>query len=576
MQYPDAANRDLVVRIPLTARTVLDVGCGTAATGLEYKRLNPAVRYFGVDRDADSCAVAAGRIDHVVCADIEALPQPFGDQRFDCIVYGDVLEQLRDPWAILRQHAALLAPGGVVVVCMPNIEHWSFVHRLLTGGWDYEATGLFDVGHLRWFNGRTTHAALAASGLTPLDVKGRVFDAGNCEAFIAAMAPALQAIGVDPADYQRRASPMQHVWRAVQAPVERLNIVSTMLDPVGGVSHLRVEQPMRALSSLPELFTLVLSGPEMPRLAPDSPKIFIFHRPLLLGDEGLRTIRQLIALGFVVVCEFDDNPDFLPVLQRPDVQNFRAVHAIQTSTAPLAEVLVRHNPEVAVFPNAIERVVPPRNFANPDAITLFFGGINREDDWREWVDALNEAAEQAGPRLRFHIVHDEALFNALTSPHKRFTPLCGYAEYLDLLQQCEVSFMPLCDNAFNRCKSDLKFLEAAQGRVVALASPTVYAETIDDGRTGLIFRTAEELKRHILGLIDNRDAARAMADAALAYVISQRMQAYQLADRLAWYRSLWARRDALNRALLARVPELAEIEEPIAPPASAEAAPAET
>jgi glycosyltransferase involved in cell wall biosynthesis len=112
--------------------------------------------------------------------------------------------------------------------------------------------------------------------------------------------------------------------------------------------------------------------------------------------------------------------------------------------------------------------------------------------------------------------------------------------------------------------------------VVALASPTVYAETIDDGRTGLIFRTAEELKRHILGLIDNRDAARAMADAALAYVISQRMQAYQLADRLAWYRSLWARRDALNRALLARVPELAEIEEPIAPPASAEAAPAET
>ena len=122
------------------------------------------------------------------------------------------------------------------------------------------------------------------------------------------------------------------------------------------------------------------------------------------------------------------------------------------------------------------------------------------------------------------------------------------------------STLPLRDTAFNRCKSDLKFIEAAQARVVALASPTVYGETIENGRTGLIFHNPEDLKRHLRWLLANPQAARAMAEAARAYVIARRMQAYQLADRVAWYRSLWARRHALTHALLARMPELAAAE----------------
>jgi hypothetical protein len=112
-------------------------------------------------------------------------------------------------------------------------------------------------------------------------------------------------------------------------------------------------------------------------------------------------------------------------------------------------------------------------------------------------------------------------------------------------------------NIFNRCKSDLKFLEAAAARVVALASPTVYAKVIEDGRTGLVFHSAEDLRQKLRFIIENRDAARAMADQAHDYVRHHRMLASQVASRLDWYRSLWARRDSLTRDLLARVPELA-------------------
>jgi glycosyltransferase involved in cell wall biosynthesis len=117
--------------------------------------------------------------------------------------------------------------------------------------------------------------------------------------------------------------------------------------------------------------------------------------------------------------------------------------------------------------------------------------------------------------------------------------------------------MPLLDTPFNRCKSDLKFLEAAAARVTALASPIVYGETIADGRTGMVFHNPSELQQRLARIVANPEIGRVIADAARGYVERHRMMAYQVARRAGWYRSLWARREELNRALLARVPELA-------------------
>jgi hypothetical protein len=84
----------------------------------------------------------------------------------------------------------------------------------------------------------------------------------------------------------------------------------------------------------------------------------------------------------------------------------------------------------------------------------------------------------------------------------------------------------------------------------------VYAGSIEDGKTGLIFRNPMEMRAHLLRLLAYPEASRKIADAARTYVAQKRMLAYQAAERLAWYRSLWERRDALNEALKARVPAL--------------------
>ena len=144
--YPDAANQDLLDRIPLTARVVLDVGCATGALGAEYLRRNPRATVLGIDSNPDAAARAAERLDAVATVDVEQDPLPFNDvASLDCVVYGDVLEHLRDPWAVVRRHAEVLSEDGTMVFCIPNVEHWVFVERLLRGTWAYEEQGLLDA-----------------------------------------------------------------------------------------------------------------------------------------------------------------------------------------------------------------------------------------------------------------------------------------------------------------------------------------------------------------------------------------------------------------------------------------------
>jgi SAM-dependent methyltransferase len=562
MIYSDLPNPDILCRIPSAARVIVDVGCGAGALGAEHKRRNPTAKILGIELNPEAAAKAKLRLDHVYTADLDVDPIPFSGEiekgEIDCLIYGDILEHVRDPWKLLRQHMEFLRKDGSVLLCIPNLEHWSFAERLLRGTWAYEDQGLFDATHLRWFNADAVRKMLHSAGLALLDTTPRTFDLPSCETFVAAVAPALQNLGIDRDAYQQRAAPLQYVWRARRQPLaSQLTVVSTMLNPVGGVSEVRVGEPMHALKADPSLVTRVIATAEDPPLDIEGPRIFIFHRPLLAGEPGLERVKALLSRGWVIVCEFDDHPDYIPVLQRPDIQNFRAVHAIQTTTEPLASVLRRHNPEVVVFENAIARLPTVTNFANKDYLTLMIAGLNREDEWPPYIDAINAVSERVGSSLHFEVVSDRALFNRLKTKHKRFSPLCNYGTYHELLEKSEISFMPLSDTPFNRCKSDLKFIEAAACRVVGLASDVVYGSRIDDGRTGMVFRTTEELEDRLWQLVSDPATARSIGDAGRQYVRDHRMLTHQLSRRAAWYHSLWERRDTLNQSLLARVPELA-------------------
>ena len=315
----------------------------------------------------------------------------------------------------------------------------------------------------------------------PCDVTTRVFAREQGNQFVQAITPALTALGIDADDYARRAAPLQYVWRVRKSARQRMTIAANMLKPIGGVSHVRIVHPLRAMATDPSVVTMLTSSVDPKAPDDDTPRIFILHRPALSGEQGRAMIRAFLDGGWLLVTEFDDHPDFFQIMHDQQQLTFRGVHAVQTSTRPLAAVLRQRNPEVATFPNALVALPDIRNFTDPNALTVFFGALNREQDWQPLMGAINAVANEAGDRLRFQVVHDRGFFDALETPHKRFTAMCEYDAYMELLGGCEISLMPLEDNGFNRAKSDLKFIEAGACRVAALASDVVYLRD-DRGR----------------------------------------------------------------------------------------------
>jgi 2-polyprenyl-3-methyl-5-hydroxy-6-metoxy-1,4-benzoquinol methylase len=147
---PDTSHAYIVDMVGANKR-VLDVGCDTGYLGETLKALGN--RVWGVEVNPTTAAEAATKLERVVVGDLEALDLAveFGEGAFDVIVYGDVLEHLRDPLPVLRQARALLAPGGCVVISTPNVAHGDIRLALLQGRFRYTPLGILDETHTRFF-----------------------------------------------------------------------------------------------------------------------------------------------------------------------------------------------------------------------------------------------------------------------------------------------------------------------------------------------------------------------------------------------------------------------------------------
>jgi len=170
----ETERRDLQAHVPESARSVLDLGCSSGALGAALKR-RQNVTVVGIERSPELAAAAAEVLDRVIVGDIDDVLDgaDVPESPFHCLVAGDVLEHLVDPWRALERAAALLASGGTAVVSLPNVAYYAGWFRLIrTGRWPMDDTGPFDRTHLRWFTiddaiDLVRQAGLRATGVEP-------------------------------------------------------------------------------------------------------------------------------------------------------------------------------------------------------------------------------------------------------------------------------------------------------------------------------------------------------------------------------------------------------------------------
>jgi 2-polyprenyl-3-methyl-5-hydroxy-6-metoxy-1,4-benzoquinol methylase len=145
--YYGETRADLLPYLPAGAEDVLEIGCGRGFTGrLIQEQLG--CRVTGVERHPEVAAEAARHLSRVIVGDILSVKV---DGRYDAIVASELFEHLAEPDAFLLAMMPLLKPGGVIVLSVPNVGHYSVVEDLLAGRWDYVPAGLLCCTHLRFF-----------------------------------------------------------------------------------------------------------------------------------------------------------------------------------------------------------------------------------------------------------------------------------------------------------------------------------------------------------------------------------------------------------------------------------------
>jgi SAM-dependent methyltransferase len=165
---------ELTRRLPPGRRRILDAGCGAGSAVAAAKSREPGWHVTGIEWDPELAAAARRQCDRVVEGDLlEALPALAADgERFDAIVFADVLEHLEDPAAALGAARRLADPRARLLVSVPNVGHLSIVRDLVCGRFDPIPAGLADVRHLRWFTRAFLADTLAEAGWRDVRIEG--------------------------------------------------------------------------------------------------------------------------------------------------------------------------------------------------------------------------------------------------------------------------------------------------------------------------------------------------------------------------------------------------------------------
>ena len=165
--------QDILRLVPDDARRVLDVGCSVGVLGQSIKQRQPAT-VVGVELDAAMAAEAKPRLDRTIVGSVEeaSVWESLAGQSFDCLIFADLLEHLRDPWAVLGRFVDQLEPGGTAIASLPNVRHYTTLLSLGLGGrWPYRDRGIHDRTHLRFFALPNVRELFESAGLEVQEVR---------------------------------------------------------------------------------------------------------------------------------------------------------------------------------------------------------------------------------------------------------------------------------------------------------------------------------------------------------------------------------------------------------------------
>ena len=186
--YHDLPRPEILALIPAESKRVLDLGCGTGMIGKALKKRQQC-HVTGIELNKEASEIAKGNIDLCICDNLNRYNPSLEHVKYDCIIFGDILEHLVSPWAVIQKFSSVLADNGVIIASIPNVSHPNVLWNLKQGLFRYEPAGILDITHLRFFTKTSIFQMFYGAGLKIVSCKSHPSENNPIQYYVTAVKP---------------------------------------------------------------------------------------------------------------------------------------------------------------------------------------------------------------------------------------------------------------------------------------------------------------------------------------------------------------------------------------------------
>lgn len=302
----------------------------------------------------------------------------------------------------------------------------------------------------------------------------------------------------------------------------------------GGVGWYRIINPLEKLGADVQKSTFFINGAQSALDMKKRGNIWV-TKPMDSPNVIVELFTDRDFAGTKLVLDLDDDPFNLNP-QHPMYKEFvakaplykmfiRSADHIICSTEYIKDVVKDLNPKITVIPNSIDPAIwdLKKKKRKDGKIRIgWFGSSSHIADF-DILEGFMKEILLKYPQVEFHLAGFS--FENIWDDQKRvfnYAGTKGYEEYPQFVadMDLDIAIAPLHDTQFNRCKSNIKWLEHSMLETpMVLSDVTPYKECVKNYKTGYLAKNKSQWVKYLSWLIESEEKRKEIGKAAKEAVL---------------------------------------------------------
>jgi 2-polyprenyl-3-methyl-5-hydroxy-6-metoxy-1,4-benzoquinol methylase len=488
---------------------ILEAGCSSGYFGGAL--VDQGHEVWGVEPYEEAAKKASKVLHRIHIGFIEDFFANNVGERFDVIVFGDVLEHLIDPAGVLVQSKSFLSEGGIVVASIPNIAHFAIRAMMLEGRWEYSDLGILDRTHLKFFTRDTLVDLFNDSGYKVLSLSAVRLSAEQVDEICKLNVRKETIRYVKDFSNDGRGYDFQYIVsscpcddvversaiNAKQKGMGELRVLCLVRDLSSSIVDIRIRSPLNRWASIYGGHVEILNVYDFDPSNLSWADVVVFQRHA--SDYIVDLADHLQKFGKKVVFEMDDLLTQLPpfLSHHSGYVNktllgtnklLSSADAISVSTETLFQKFKSKNKNIFVIPNFSEPVgrVASHFQVHPSEVNLVIASSDKV-----LVDVLVDPLRILQRKYGLQVIVIGPIGELLEKRGLDIVrrPIVSHVEFKNFIASIDngIGLIPLDSSEFSSCKTAVKYYDYSMCGIPSICSNVLpYSQVIDDGHSGLL------------------------------------------------------------------------------------------